>query len=129
MRRLLAAVVVVGISVGAFGVGYVVGTRANRVAVPDMLGLGMQNGGQAAARQALAGVGLRVGKVGWKMCTSDENGLVVAQNPPAGTVVPKGSTVNIAIGDDGTQLIGLFDAVKPCLPGIQHPAGQPPSSP
>jgi hypothetical protein len=33
---------------------------------------------------------------GW--CASDENGLVVHQNPPAGTVVPTGATVNIANG-------------------------------
>jgi putative component of membrane protein insertase Oxa1/YidC/SpoIIIJ protein YidD len=33
--------------------------------------------------------------------------------------------VNIAIGDDGTHLIGLFPSgsVKSCLPGTQQPAG------
>ena len=108
---------------GAFGAGYVVGTHADDRRVPNLLGLGTEDGGQAAARRELATVGLRVGMVGWMRCASDENGLVVHQNPPAGTIVPKGATVNIAIGDDGTHLIGIFGSVEPCLPGEQQPAG------
>jgi len=61
------------------------------------------------------------------VCASDEKGLVVQQNPRAGTIVSKGSTVNVAIGDDGTHIIGIFGMgmPEPCLPGVQQPAGQP----
>ena len=51
-------------------------------------------------------------------CTPDENGLVVFQNPPAGTIVPKGATVNIAIGSESRLLFP-----EPCPPGEQQPAG------
>jgi beta-lactam-binding protein with PASTA domain len=124
VRRLLLALVVVALIAGGFGGGYYVGTHADDSRVPDLLGLGTENGGQAAARHELAGPGLRIGKVGWMVCTPDEKGLVVQQSPPAGTVVPKGTTANIAIGDDGTHLIGLFPrgSVKSCLPGTQQPA-------
>lgn len=50
------------------------------------------------------------------VCASDENGVVVDQTPPAGAVVPKGATVNIAIGDDGTHLIGIFGTRTPASP-------------
>lgn len=122
-RRGVVVVVAVVLVSGAFGAGYVVGTHADDRRVPNLLGLGTEDGGQAAARRELATVGLRVGMVGWMRCASDENGLVVHQNPPAGTIVPKGATVNIAIGDDGTHLIGIFGSVEPCLPGEQQPAG------
>ena len=108
---------------GVFGLGYIIGTHANDRRVPSLLALGAEDGGQAAARRELATVGLRVGKVGRMICASDENGLVVFQNPPAGTVVPRGATVNIAIGDDGTHVIGLFGTPEFCLPGEQQPAG------
>jgi hypothetical protein len=75
-----------------------------------------EDGGQAAARRELSTVGLRVGEVGWMVCASKENGLVADQTPPAGAVVPKGATVNIAIGDDGTHLIGIFGARTPASP-------------
>lgn len=123
MRRALIGVVVVALTAGGFGLGYVVGTRADRTEVPDVLRLGTQDGGQTAARREFADAGLRLGRVGWKVCASDENGLVVQQNPPAGTVVPKGSTVNIAIGGAGIGILS-YDP-EPCLPGEQQPAGQP----
>jgi beta-lactam-binding protein with PASTA domain len=125
VRRVILALIVVALIAGGFGAGYYVGNRAEDRRVPNLLGLGTENGGQAAALHELAGHGLRMGKVGWMVCTPDENGLVVQQSPPAGTVVPKGATVNIAIGDDGTHLIGLFPrgSVKSCLPGTQQPAG------
>jgi hypothetical protein len=125
VRRAIFALVGVVLIAGAFGIGYYVGSHAEDRHVPNLLGLGTEDGGQAAARRELATVGLRVGKAGRMLCTSDENGLVVQQSPPAGTVVPKGATVNIAIGDDGTHLIGLFPSgsVKSCLPGTQQPAG------
>jgi beta-lactam-binding protein with PASTA domain len=119
--------VVVALIAGGFTVGYYVGSHADDRRVPKLLGLGTEDGGQAAARRELAAVGLRVGKVGRMLCAPDENGLVVQQNPVAGAVVPKGATVNIAIGDDGTHLTGIFVAPEPCLPGEQQPAGQPPS--
>lgn len=128
MRRLLVGLVVVALAAGGFGLGYIVGTRAGRTEVPDVLGLGTQNGGQAAARREFAAAGLRLGRVGRMLCASDENGLVVQQNPPAGTIVSKGSTVNVAIGNDGTHIIGIFGTPEPCLPGVQQPAGQPPSN-
>lgn len=121
------APVLMALIAGAFGTGYFVGSHADETRVPNLLGLGTGDGGQAAARRELATVGLRVGKVGWMVCASDENGLVVRQNPPAGTIVSKGATVNIAIGDDGTHLIGLFGTPDPCL-GEQQLAGQPPPS-
>jgi beta-lactam-binding protein with PASTA domain len=123
------AFVVVVLIAGGFAVGYGVGSHADDRRVPDLLGLGTEDGGQAAARRELAAVGLRVGKVGWMFCAPDENGLVVHQNPPAGTVVPRGATVNIAIGDAGTHMlgVGMFGPPEPCLPGEQQPAGQPPS--
>jgi hypothetical protein len=62
------------------------------------------------------------------VCASDEKGLVVQQNPRAGTIVSKGSTVNVAIGDDGTRILFTFGTPEPCLPGVQLPAGQPPSN-
>ena len=121
MLALVSAVLIAG----AFGIGYYVGSHADEKHVPNLLGLGTEVGGQAAARRELATVDLRVGKVGRLVCASDENGLVVQQSPPAGTVVPKGATVSIAIGDNGTHLIGLFPrgSVKSCLPGTQQPAG------
>ncbi|MGA9160497.1 MAG: PASTA domain-containing protein [Actinomycetota bacterium] len=125
MRRALLAIVGVVLIAGAFGIGYYARSHAEDRHVPNLLGLGTEDGGQAAARHELATVGLRVGKVGRMVCASDENGVVVQQSPPAGTVVPKGATVNIAIGDDGTHLIGLFPrgSVKSCLPDTQQPAG------
>ncbi len=125
MHRALVGLVVLAVIVGGFGLGYVVGTHADDRRVPNLLGLGTKDGGQAAARRELAAVGLRVGKVGRMTCAPDENGLVVQQNPLAGAVVPEGATVNITIGGAG---IGLFTGdPKPCLPGEQQPAGQPPS--
>ena len=121
---MILTLVVVALIAGGLGAGYYFGTHADDRRVPNLLGLGTEDGGQAAARHQLAGHGLRVGTVGRLICASDENGLVVQQSPPAGTVVPKGATVNIAMGDDGTHLIGLFPrgSVKSCLPGTQKPA-------
>jgi hypothetical protein len=45
VRRALIGLVVVALTAGGFGLGYVVGTRADRTEVPDVLGLGTQNGG------------------------------------------------------------------------------------
>ena len=123
MRRGVVILVALALLAGVFGLGYIIGTHANDRRVPSLLALGAEDGGQAAARRELATVGLRVGKVGRMICASDENGLVVFQNPPAGTVVPRGATVNIAIGDDGTRVIGLFGTPDFCLPGEQQPAG------
>lgn len=120
---MILTLVAVALAAGGVGAEYYLGTHADDRRVPNLLGLGTENGGQAAARHELAGHGLRVGKVGRLICASDENGRVVLQNPPAGTVVPKGATVNIAIGDDGTHIIGLFGTPEPCLPREQQPAG------
>jgi beta-lactam-binding protein with PASTA domain len=116
VRRVLVALVVVALIAGAFGSGYY-GSRADDRRVPNLLGSGTESGGQAAARHALAAHGLRLGRVGWMVCTSDELGLVVRQNPPAGTVVPEGAKVNVAIGR--SRLI--FGGPEPCLPGKQQP--------
>ncbi len=125
VRRAVLALAVLALIAGGFGLGYLVGTHANDTRVPNLLGLGTRDGGQAAARRELAPVGLRLGQVRWKACASDEGGLVVEQNPSAGTVLPRGATVNIAIGGTG---IGIFAGGPPqCLPGKQQPAGQPPS--
>ena len=110
-----------------FGLGYVAGKHSDDTRVPNLLGLGTQNGGQAAASELLAAAGLRVGKVVKRLCAPDENGLVVGQSMPAGTTVPKNSTVNISIGEDPTHLIGIFvdHSADSCLRGQQDPAGQP----
>jgi beta-lactam-binding protein with PASTA domain len=125
MRRSLVVPAGAIVLATTFGLGYVVGEHADQAQVPNLVGLGTQHGGQAEAHDALAAVGLRVGKVGIRLCTPDELGLVVHQSVPAGTSVPKESTVNISIGDDGTHLIGVFGTPDPCLAGEQHPAGQP----
>jgi hypothetical protein len=123
VRRTMTGLVIVGLVAGAFGLGYIVGTHANDRPVPNLLGLGTEDGGQAAARRELATVGLRVGKVTWMACAPDERGLVVHQNPQSGFTVPEGATVNISIGGAG---VGLFsNEHAPCLPGEQTPAGQP----
>ena len=123
VRRGLIALAALALIAGGFGLGYLAGTRANDTRVPNLLGLGTTDGGQAAARRELAPVGLRLGQVRWRSCASDERGLVVEQNPSPGTVVPRGATVNISIGGTG---IGLFSGESDqCLPGRQKPAGQP----
>jgi hypothetical protein len=126
MRRWLGGIVIVGLLV-SFCLGYLAGKHSDDARVPNLLGLGTQHGGQAAAREALAAAGLRVGKVVKRLCAPDENGLVVSQSMPAGTAVPKNSTVNISIGEDPTHLISIFvdQSPDPCLPGEQEPAGQP----
>ena len=125
VRRAWLALAVLALIAGVFGLGYLVGTHANDTRVPNLLGLGTRDGGQAAARRELAPVALRLGQVRWKACASDERGLVVEQNPSAGTVLPRDATVNIVIGGTG---IGIFAGGPPqCLPGKQQPAGQPPS--
>jgi beta-lactam-binding protein with PASTA domain len=118
MRRSLVGVVAIVLLVGVFSAGYAVGRRADHTSVPNLVGLGSEGGGQAAARRELATAGLRLGKVGWKVCSSDEVGLVVEQVPPAETVVPDGTTVDVLIGGPGM----LTGAAGPCLPGKQHPA-------
>jgi beta-lactam-binding protein with PASTA domain len=124
-RRALVILVALGIATGGYGLGYIVGTRADETRVPSLLALGTADGSQAAASRALHRAGLRVGRVRWLLCASDELGLVVGQAPSPGAFVPTGSTVNIVIGDDGTRIIGLFpDPPPPCLPGIQQPVGQ-----
>lgn len=126
MRRAIIGLLVLALIAGGFGLGYVSGRAADDRRVPNLLGLGTEDRGQAAARRDVAAVGLRVGKVGWMACASDERGLVVYQNPSAGTIVPKGATVNIAIGGAG---IGLFSRdQQPCLPGEQEQTGQPVSA-
>ncbi len=123
MHRVLMGFLVAVLLTGTFVAGFVVGRHADDRRVPSLLGLGTNDGGQAAARRELAAVGLRIGRVTWVTCASDETGLVVTQNPPSGTVVPQGATVNVGIGGPG---VGLFsNDPEPCLPGRQHPAGQP----
>lgn len=121
-RVAVLAGVVIGLLAGAFGIGYVVGSHAHDTRVPDLLGMGTDRGGQGEARTALNQVGLRVGKVSWRICTADEFGLVVHHDPPGGAVTPQGSTVNISIGTDERTIFGTPD---PCLPGQQVPANHP----
>jgi beta-lactam-binding protein with PASTA domain len=124
LRRALIVLVALGIAAGGYGFGNVKGTRADAARVPNLLALGTQGGGQAAASRELHEVGLRVGRVRWQLCGRDELGLVVGQAPSPGAVIPTGSVVNIVIGDNGTRIIGLFpDPLPPCLPGLQLPAG------
>jgi hypothetical protein len=66
-----------------------VGSHAEDRHVPNLLGLGTEDGGQAAARQELATVGLRVGKVGWIICASDENGLSFSRARQSGPSSPR----------------------------------------
>lgn len=120
-RRIVSAFVVLGLTAGAFGVGYAIGAHRDRSVVPDMLGMGTEDGGQAAARRALKAADLRLGKVAWRSCAFDEHGLIVLQNPAPGTPIPTGSTVDIQLGS------GYSGAGNPepeqCLPGEQTPFG------
>jgi beta-lactam-binding protein with PASTA domain len=121
VRRAVIGFALLALVAGAFTLGYVLGAHADDRHVPNLLGLGTEDGGQAAARRALAAADLRVGKVASIVCDTDERGLVVRQNPPPGAMVPAGATVNIGIGGGG---IGLFSGdPPPCLPGEQTPAG------
>jgi hypothetical protein len=63
VRRALVVVGLVIMTLSAFGLGYLTGKQADDTKVPNLLGLGTDNGGQAAARDALAEAGLRVGKL------------------------------------------------------------------
>ena len=71
MRCWLGGIVIVNLLVG-FGLGYVAGKHSDDTRVPNLLGLGTQNGGQAAASELLAAAGLRVGKVVKRLCTGRE---------------------------------------------------------
>ncbi|HEX6843607.1 MAG TPA: PASTA domain-containing protein [Actinomycetota bacterium] len=120
-RRVVSALIVVVLLAGAFGLGYAIGARRDRSVVPDMLGMGTEDGGQAAARRALKSDGLRLGKVSWRLCAYDEHGLIVVQNPAPGSVVPTGSTVDIQLGS-GRGALGDPEPDQ-CLEGEQIPFG------
>ena len=116
----LVAVLILG---GVFVTGYVVGKRADQATVPNLIGLGTDGGGQAVARRTLEPYGLRLGRVYFLRCAADEAGVIVKQVPSAGTVVPTGATVDIAVGTIGGSITPGGGQATQCLPGIQQPAG------
>ena len=102
-RTIVALVVLIGVAVGGFGLGYLLGHRAasprpsavqtptpRAVLVPKVLHLSM-----AEAVQSVMNADLAVGKV--KIRTGGEPGTIVAQFPPSGTSAVPGAPVNLFV--------------------------------
>ena len=90
---------------------------AGPAVVPNVVGQG-----QSAAAAAIEGAGLTVGAVQQVYSTSVTAGLVIRQNPVAGTILPCGGSVNllVSLGKPDTtptnreimqQILDRFDAV------------------
>lgn len=75
-------------------VSIVVSTGPKQVVVP-----GLVNMARSAAISALAKESLKANVVTCTPASSGQEGKVVAQDPPSGTEVEKGSTVKITVGD------------------------------
>jgi eukaryotic-like serine/threonine-protein kinase len=75
-----------------------VSSGAPKVAVPNVL-----HQSEADARNLLEGKGFHVNEVTDQTSTAKPN-TVVQQNPPAGTMVPKGATVTISVSPGGSQI-------------------------
>jgi len=91
---------------------------AGPAVVPNVVGQGQS----AAAAAAIEGAGLTVGAVQQVYSTSVTAGLVIRQNPVAGTILPCGGSVNllVSLGKPDTtptnreimpQILDRFDAV------------------
>jgi beta-lactam-binding protein with PASTA domain len=88
-------------------VSIIVSTGPSSTAVPDVVGLS-----QAAAESTLAGAGLSIGSVGAVSSDSVPEGVVVAQDPIAGSSVMAGTSVSLVISSGPAavmvpDLIGL----------------------
>jgi beta-lactam-binding protein with PASTA domain len=74
-------------------VSIVVAQTPTTVSVPDLIGDSPQ-----AAASALSSAGLSVQQSTQTTSKAAQDGLVISQSPAAGQMVPKGSTVDIAVG-------------------------------
>lgn len=94
---LAVALIGVGLAaaLGAFG--------SKQVAVPTLAGLT-----EAGAREALLEAGLTVGEIGTANSDTVALGLVIDQDPPAGTKVPRGAAVGFILSV-GVEQIGVPD--------------------
>jgi serine/threonine-protein kinase len=82
------------------------------VAVPDVVG-----SAQANAVQALAGVGLKPGKITSQQTTVAPPDEVASQKPPAGTLVKPGSLVDLVVAE--APVIGTPVKV-PAIVGLDY---------
>jgi hypothetical protein len=102
-RTVVALVVLIGVAVGGFGLGYFLGHREvspqpkpvqtpspRAVVVPKVLHLSMSD-----AVQTVINADLAIGKV--EIRTGGEPGTIVAQFPPSGTSAAPGSLVNLFV--------------------------------
>jgi eukaryotic-like serine/threonine-protein kinase len=94
---LVLALVAVGVAwaAGAFGGGDE--PQPKQVTVPDATGMTQQG-----ARTALEHAGLKVGDVVTVESTKGPAGTVVAQDPPAGKVVPENTVVSLTLAMEST---------------------------
>ena len=107
------ALLFAGAFVGALVVGYAVAALvlfpapifAASKSVPQLLGLTTE-----AAQQALTAAGLKVEKIDGTRHPSAPRGTVVWQDPPAGVVVPQGTSVQLTVSQ-GPQPIPVPDVV------------------
>lgn len=99
MKRVLAIVVVASIIVGALGLSGCASTRSEVTApdelhsvVPDVVGQS-----EAAAQEALVQAGFELGEV--TSSPGGEPGVVVSQDPVAGTSNPRSNPVDLVVGE------------------------------
>lgn len=64
----------------------------NAIAVPDLVGMSVQD-----ARNTLLQAGLALGTVGYASVTDTSPGMIIGQDPSAQTQVPQGTAVNIVV--------------------------------
>ena len=113
MLRGRSAVLFAGTFVGALLVGYAIAAFvffpapffASSKSVPSLLGLTTEQ-----AQQALTAAGLKVEKIDAVRHPTAPRGTVVWQDPPAGVVIPQGSSVEFWVSQ-GPQPIPVPDVV------------------
>jgi PASTA domain len=134
-RTVVALLVLTGVAVGGFGLGYLLGHKGpspgpsavqtptpRAVLVPKVLHLSMSDG-----VHALMNVDLTVGKV--EIRTGGEPGTIVAQFPPPGTSAAPGSPVNLFVSTS-VYPRGAFEwcpeirGTLPVGPGLRQEAEQ-----
>jgi len=104
----LVALVVAGILILiAAGVGIVMVMTPDHVVVPDVTGLR-----RPEAQDALQQAGLTLGEGGTRYSTDIAQGLVIEQDPPAGTVLRSGDAVTVIVS------AGAESVTVPALVGV-----------
>ncbi len=86
-----------------------VAKKPTSVAVPSLTGMTL-----ADAQAALTSAGLKIGTQGEAPDATVEVGHIVSSNPVAGTLVPKGSFVDVVVST-GPELVAVPDLVSGCL--------------